>query len=202
MRRIAVKGSTVPDMDVFCLEGNWDARYLDSGQSLRPLFDLVAAHQDIAFVHRGVATLRELEYYLDRWADPAHRDFELGFFAFHGSDSRALLLDDQELTLRRFGSLLAKHGAGRNCVIHLASCYGLRVRDDADLQDFLEQTQALAVSGYGEKVDMLRAAALECLLMRELVGDWRFAGVRFRRFTNAYQSLVDALDFKYAVAEA
>jgi hypothetical protein len=187
-------------MDVFCLEGNWEHRHLDSPQTLRYLLELVASCGDIEYVHRDVATKRELEYYIERWGDRAHRGFEFGYFAFHGAEDRAILLDDEDLTLARFATLLAKHQAGRNCIVHVASCHGLAT-SRRQLKGFLDKTGALAVCGYQEPVDMLRAAGFELLMMRELVGNWRYAERKFKHIVDRYDRLVDDLGFVYAVPD-
>jgi hypothetical protein len=188
-------------MDVFCLEGNWDYRHLDSPETVRYLLELVQSCEDIEYVHRDVATKPELEYYIQRWGDRAHRDFEFGYFAFHGDEGKAILLDEDALTLGGLATMLAKHAAGRGCIVHIASCHGLATTE-TQLERFLRKTDALVVCGYEQRVDTLRAAAFELLMLRELAGDWSLADRKFKNIVDRYDRLADELGFVYAIRES
>ncbi|HEY1777061.1 MAG TPA: hypothetical protein VGG41_12955 [Solirubrobacteraceae bacterium] len=124
-------------------------------------------------------------------------DYEVCYLAFHGDNGKAILLDDRGLSLRSLGSLLNKHRAGRRAIIHLASCYGLKV-SQATMDNFLATTGALAVCGYDVEVDTIEAAAFELLLFNHLSGRWRSIGRRLEQCRDAYPDMWARLGFVYS----
>lgn len=186
-------------LEVLCLEGNWQGDDLDAADSLYPLLELLAVHEQISFAYRDVATVEELEHYLEVWAKYPQREYEFGYLAFHGTKRKALFLDRGALTLDELGRLIGRRRAGKGKMIHLASCYGLRI-DDASLDVFLEATDAAVVSGYTEQVDTLRAAAFELLLLYELRGQWTDYERRFKRIVKQQALLVKELGFRWKAA--
>lgn len=183
-------------LEVFCLEGNWQGDDLRARDSLVPLLDLLSWHDEIDYAHRDVATVHEFEHYLGIWGRYPQRQFEFGYFAFHGSKRKALFLDQGALSLHELGRLMRKTRAGEGKIIHIASCYGLLVSED-ELEGFLEATGAGVVCGYTEYVDTLRAAAFEILLLHELRGDWTDYHRRFARIANQQADLAEELGFRW-----
>ncbi len=182
---------------VFCLEGNWRPEDLALQDSLEPLLQLLQRHRLIEYIRRDIATRGELEQYLKVWGHPDYAEYEFCYLAFHGNRGKAILLDDDALSLRDLGRMLRKHRAANNAVIHIASCYGLRVTEDAP-QEFLEQTRAWAVSGYTKSVDATEAAAFELLLFNTLGGPWREIGARYALLEEKYPNLCDVVGFTWA----
>ncbi len=182
---------------VFCLEGNWRPDDLALRDSLDPLLQLLERHRLIDYIRRDVATRAELEHYLRIWGRRDYKDYEFCYLAFHGNRGRAVLLDDDGVSLEELGSLLGKYRAAKDAVVHVASCYGLRVADQ-DLTEFLAQTRAWAVSGYSKRVDTMEAAAFELLLFNALGGSWRDIGARYEWLEATYPDLCDRVGFEWA----
>lgn len=187
-------------LEVLCLEGNWRGDDLGARDSLRPLLDLLASHEEIEYAYRDVATLAELEHYAKVWADYPDRQYEFAYLAFHGDKGKALLLDRDALTLEDLGKLIRRCGAGEGKIIHIASCYGLRV-SPSELKKFLKLTSAIAVCGYEKDVLTLEAAAFELLLLSALAGPWRNYRARFEHITEQYPDLTDHLGFIWAPSD-
>lgn len=187
------------ELEVLCLEGNWHGADLDRGDTLLPILEILRSHEMIRYARRDVATRAEFEYYLKLWSQYPDREYEVAYLAFHGSPRRAIWFDDGSMTLNDLAKLIRRHGAGQGKIIHIASCYGLKVNDDI-LLEFLERTGAGVVCGYEEEVDTLQAAAFELLLFMELVGEWTEYHRKFARIQNAYPDLADSLGFVWQSA--
>jgi hypothetical protein len=182
---------------VYCLEGNWRADDLALRDSLEPLLQLLERHRVIEYIRRDIATRAELEHYLHVWGRREYASYEFCNLAFHGNHGRAMLLDDEAITLDELGRLLRKYRAAVNAVIHVASCYGLRVTDD-ELVEFLTHSRAWAVSGYAKSVDTMEAAAFELLLFNILGGPWREIAARYQTLEATYPDLCDRVGFTWA----
>ncbi len=185
-------------VSVFCLEGNWQPRDLTRSPSLEPGLELLQKHEAISYVHRTVATRTELEHYLRLLRRRPLKDFEFLYLAFHGNSRRALVFDDEPaLSLQELGQLIRDSNVPKDFIIHLGSCYGLRVEQD-ELDAFRATTRAIAVSGYRKSVDTLQAAALELLLFNHLGGPWRDIVRRFQVVAREYPDLCEHLGFRFS----
>lgn len=186
-------------VSVFCLEGNWRPENLALKDSLEPLLQLLERHRLIEYIRRDVATVAELKHYLRTWGSPEYKHYEFCYLAFHGDRGRAVLLDDDDLTLSELARLLKQRRAAKNAVVHIGSCYGLRVTED-ELRGFLRETGAWAVSGYSERVDMMEAAAFELLLFSILGGPWRDIRARYELLEATYPDLSERVGFEWAAS--
>jgi hypothetical protein len=181
---------------VFCLEGNWRPDNLELSESLEPLLQLVQRHRLIEYIRRDIATRAELEYYLGAWGKRKYENYQFAYLAFHGTRGRAVFLDDDSLSLNELGQLLREQRAGKDAVIHLGSCYGMKVTEEA-LEAFLAETRAWAVSGYTKQVDTMEAAAFELLLFNSLGGPWREIGARYEALDKRYPDVRDHVGFAW-----
>jgi hypothetical protein len=149
---------------VFCLEGQW-LDDLSEKASLRGLLEMLNSWGVVDdFIHRDVGTVEEFCKFAGRWGEE-YEDYELAYFASHGSSSHIWLDSDASVSLEQLGELLEDQCHGR--VIHLGGCSTLDTRRSA-IEDLRAASGARAVCGYTEDVDTIEAAALEMLLMTTL----------------------------------
>ena len=91
-------------------------------------------------------------------------------------------MSDSVVTLDDIQQRLA--GQCRDRVIHFSSCSSLDVRHD-DVEDFLDQTEASAISGYTKDVPWMQSLALDLLYLEEI------QTANFVKLTPARMSEVD-----------
>jgi hypothetical protein len=177
---------------VFCLEGQW-FEDLEYKASLRGILDLLKSWEVIEdFIFRDVGTTEEFRKFAGLWATD-YDDYELAYFASHGSGGHIWLDQDVGLAMSEVAAILEDSCEGR--VVHLGGCSTLKTRNAA-VDEFLSQTRARAVCGYVRDVDTVEAAALEMLLIEELarkrrVGDGLNAFVK----SSAFESIGRDLGF-------
>jgi hypothetical protein len=110
-------------------------------------------------VYRDVATVEEFEFYCKRWRQKGNRRHPILYLAFHGAPGCIFVGDrrrkDTTVTLDDLAALLGPGLKGR--LLHLASCETLYT-DRRNIQRFLRDTGAVAVSGYKLSVDWLESA--------------------------------------------
>ncbi len=185
---------------VLCLEGEWKTDMRDRSS----VASLLRLHEGLGYIdciHRDVATLAELEYYVEKWQKPRYKHYTLGYFAFHGSSGHLHLGKTKsgkevKVALSELAEML-----GTSCqdkIIHFGSCETLRVNADA-LVEFRKKTNAKAVCGYTKKVDWLESAAFETLLIYELTQSTYLKAVATRIERN-YPDLAKRLGFVISMA--
>lgn len=186
-------------LGVFCLEGNWQPDDLRLKDSVEPVLQLLQYHGVIEYIRRDIATRAELDHYISLWASRRYERYEVCYFAFHGDEGKALMLDEEDLTLRALGNMIKRRKAGRRTVIHIASCWGLAVTESA-LNSFLEGTGAVAVCGYSMTVNTVEAAAFEALMFQTLNSRWKYPRTPFEKLRASYPDLWNHLGFRVALA--
>ena len=149
---------------VFCVEGQWDDNLTDR-LSVRPALELLERLGAIQFIHKDVATVAELDYFLDRWTMKSYRPYAVGYFAMHGTPSKLSLSGRHSVTLHHIAQQLDGRCAGRR--LYFGSCSVMNAPDHA-LRDFLKVTRAELVCGYTKEVDWVESAALDVGLLADL----------------------------------
>lgn len=146
---------------IFCLETDWSE--VRGSPSVQPMLALLKSSPlAVPFVHRHVVTVDALDYYAKKWAQRSHDDFPILYLACHGVEGEVQLGDlrrrSARVTLDHIAEVLGGRCEGR--VIHFGSCATLGV-SQRRLRRFIEETGALAVSGYEEDIDWVRSAMLD-----------------------------------------
>ena len=146
---------------LFCLETDWSE--VRGTTSVQPMLALLKSSPlAVPFVHRHVVTSDTLDYYLKKWTLRAHDDFPILYLAFHGVEGEVQFGDlrrrSARVTLDRIAEILRGRCEGR--VIHFGSCATLGV-SQRRLRRFIDETGALAVSGYEKDIDWVRSAMLD-----------------------------------------
>jgi hypothetical protein len=163
-RRVRVNG-------VFCIEGDWWNQPIES--SVRPVMEMLR-QWDPYFVHfmrRDVATRAEFEHYLRQWSSKKYSRYPVLYIALHGDEGVVSFGDLRKpencVTLREIAEILEGRCSGR--VIHFGACDTVHVHGN-HLRSVLKKTGALAVSGYGGRMNWLEASALDALWFAALQG--------------------------------
>lgn len=172
---------------VFCLEGDW-WNDLNRSSTVRPILELLGANgrkKKVPFVHRDVATLDELEFYLRVWTQKRYAGYPILYLAFHGSPGEIALSDWRKKTSSVSLDWIEEQLAGRcrGRVVHFGSCSTMHV-DRRRLQRFLRATGATAVTGYTADADWMKSAAFELLLLDAL--QWWTLGRNGARAVDGY----------------
>jgi len=144
---------------------------LEAKSTVEPILSMLEINGCVRYIHHDVATVEELEFYLNKWKLARYRRYPILYLAFHG-EMEKLLIGDTEYSLDRLGLLL--QDACKNAVIILASCSTLKT-DIRNIKRFLRKTGALAICGYKSKVSWMLSAAFELLVLSALQ-DTEFSG--------------------------
>ncbi|MGW0227899.1 DUF6642 family protein [Actinopolymorpha singaporensis] len=166
---------------VFCLEGQWDENLTDTS-SVRPALELLERLGYIQFIHKDVATVPELDHFLERWARRAYSDFAVGYFAMHGESSKLRLSNGNVVPLHHIAQHLEGRCGGRR--LYFGSCSVMNA-SDASLTDFLKLTGAELICGYTKDVDWLDSAAFDVAFLGHLAN-----GTQRKLLTTAHWSAV------------
>jgi len=146
---------------IFCLETDWSE--VRGSPSVQPMLALLKSSPlAVPFVHRHVVTVDALDYYAKKWAQRTHDDHPILYLACHGIEGEVQLGDlrrrSARVSLDHIEEVLRGRCQGR--VIHFGSCATLGV-SQRRLRRFIDETGALAVSGYERDIDWVRSAMLD-----------------------------------------
>ena len=121
------------------------------------------------YICRDAATREELYHYLTMWKRMDRKDFPILYLGFHGSEGKIWLKTaegiDDYVGYEVLGAML--DGACGNRLIHFASCSSLNLAN-IELDGFLKQTGASAVSGYTKDVYFEDSIASELIYFADL----------------------------------
>lgn len=176
---------------IFCLEGAWDPKLTDPS-TVRPLLELLAGRKEIKFIHKDVATVNELQHYLNKWLQTQYESFSVGFLAFHGTRGK-LSLGRRQVTLEMLAEFIGGRGSGR--ILHFSSCSTLDTDEEDEIRQFLKRTKLKAVCGYRSDVEWLESAAFEVLLV-EALAYYRRVDAVSNFLWKDYPNLCKRLDFR------
>ena len=137
---------------VFSIENVWfekidgDGVVVPDVTSIEPILEALSKHYGTPFVHRDVATKKELKFFIKRWCKYPW-SYPILHIGIHGSAGQVCLADGP-VDIREIGGWI--NVPCDNCIIHFSSCGVLR---GADLTSFLDGEGSFsAVSGYSKKM--------------------------------------------------
>ena len=165
---------------IWCLETVWFDS--ESNASMRPMLELINALYGTPYVHRNAVSRDEFFYFLEAWVNSGSgaEKYPILVLSYHGSQGTISLKDDPNIdwsdeetwaasdavvTLEEIRERLAQQCHNR--IIHFSSCSSLDVGHD-DINDFLNETEASAISGYVKDVPWTHALALDVLYLDEI----------------------------------
>ena len=178
---------------VFAFEGDWETDLRDPW-SIEPMLHALEVIGELKCIRRNVATVPELEHYVDKWLQKRYAGYQVGYFGFHGSPGSLSLGGRRYVSLEDLETMIGGRAEGR--IIHFGSCSVMRVAE-ARLKEFQENTRARAVIGYTRDVNSdLNWAAFEILLL-EALSRYRQIGAPLRHLRENHGHLCDKIGFKY-----
>lgn len=151
------------------LEGTWSSD-LTATESVRPLSDLLrvtghASHTPV----RDVTDTADLRRHLTQWLEHDPDQWPVLYVACHGGPGTLQLVEDDDttqVTLEDLADHIGDDAAGRR--ILLGACQVADV-DPARLRRFCRRTGIDGVLGYTTAVDWTKSAALDLLVLSELL---------------------------------
>jgi hypothetical protein len=185
---------------VFCLEGFWYGDHRDL-ISVTPVLELVGKHSNMPFVHHRCNTRAEFEYSISRWKKKSFcNKYPILYLGFHGEPG-FIKVGREKVTLVDLGNII-----GNTCsrsIIHFGSCSTLNLNKKR-VQNFMDQTEVLAVMGYKRDVDWLPSASFEILLL-DILQNNPFDSTGMKVFSRMVQSeckrQIAELDFRLMINE-
>jgi hypothetical protein len=189
---------------IFCLETDWSE--VKASPSVEPMLELLRRSPlGIPFVHRNVVTVDALDYYLKKWTQRRHDEFPILYLAFHGIEGEVQFGDLRRRSARVSLDALeeALRGRCQGRVIHFGCCQTLGV-SQRRLRRFIDETGALAVSGYEKDIDWVRSAMLDFTLFASIQQNtMTVAGMRAvrRRMQLRQGREIRSLAFRMALRE-
>ena len=188
---------------VFCLEiGNWYESLTD-GTSVKPALKLLATapSRRAPYIHRDIITEAELVYYLKKWPMQKHTKFPILYLAMHGESGEICLKKengrDQRIGLDALAEIL--EGKCHKRIIHFGSCSTLLMHGH-QVNSFLKQTGALAVSGFTTTVDWEDSTAFDLIYLSAIQENaLTRAGMEavFKKLKQKVGTLYNELGFRY-----
>ena len=155
------------DTRIYCIEGHWDYGNREVEPSVEPILLMLRSMGHWNYARRDCATVEEMYYFLGKeWI--RCRQGSILYFATHGDSGELWLSDQQPLGLET----LAARADCTNCLVHFGGCSVLSV-EEGRLQEFLQKTGAMGVSGYGADISWSDtkwppALALELMLFSSI----------------------------------
>ena len=160
---------------VFCIETAFWFGPTDN-TSMRPMLQWLHDVYDMPFLHRDAVSREELFRYLDVWGNMKtgtgqkdRHQYPILILAFHGDANGIHVSGDGEdedlVRLDEIADFL--EGRCANKIIHFASCSTISV-SNMEIGEFLEKTNASAVSGYAKEVDWTWSMAMDLLYLQAI----------------------------------
>jgi hypothetical protein len=146
---------------IFCIEGFWYGDHRDK-TSVLPVLELIHRINEMPFIYHRCGTVEEFIFSINRWKTKSfHNKYPILYLAFHG-DKGLIKIGNRDVTLDEFAQILGTKCEG--VVIYFGSCETLKF-DKRKLQNFLENTRALAILGFKQKVNWLRSASFDIQML-------------------------------------
>lgn len=155
---------------IYCLEGIWwpQGKRHDSVEPMLRLLDQFQEYR-VPFIYNRARFFESFENDLMDWSKRKYHDYPILYLAFHGEPGVIYVGD-----LRRKESVVSLdwiaetlEGKCTSRIIHFGSCQTLRI-DKRHIRRFLDQTGALAVSGYTNDVDWIYSCGFELIYFANL----------------------------------
>jgi hypothetical protein len=177
---------------VFCMEGNWD-NDLAGRESVLPTLELLDRLGVIRYIHRHTATPQEMRYYVDSWLSRKYAGYHVGFFALHGAPTKLHLSTAHTVGLAELGSWMSGRCEGKR--LYFGACSALRA-SDTTLTEFLRETRAAMICGFTKEIDWIESAALETVILNNLVNGARVDSVERLMKAARWAPLAQHLGFR------
>jgi len=151
-----MKKTETYEKHIYCLEGNWNINPR-SNQSIKPILELLNTASGVKYIYRKCNTKDELLEYLRQFTFKRYQNYTILYLAFHGRKNR-ILTGKEYTTLKEIADVL--DGKLDNKIIHFGSCLTLGA-SETNINNFINKTSCLFISGYKKTVDYIDSTAFE-----------------------------------------
>ena len=167
----------VKGKNILCLESHWGGSTIEPRASVKPLLDYITTGRGTSYTYNFVYTREEFKYILENVNVKKHN---LLFLAFHGKPGNIMLGKDGEslIDMDELSGILDGRFSGYG--IHFSSCSVLNL-DEEKVTDFVSDTGASFVSGYGQGVDYNEGALMDMAFLSK----WFY----YRNMTSMFKSI-------------
>jgi len=118
------------------------------------------------YIYHDCATKAELEFYLNKWKNKTiNEKYPILYLAFHGEKGCVILTQKDKYSLEELSAFLGNKCAGK--IIYFGSCSTLNI-DKRIINNFLENTGALAAIGYKTDIDWIQSTACDLFVFEAL----------------------------------
>ena len=178
---------------ILCLEGDWNEN-LKVKSSILPALELLQLNSDIDSIYKTCATKTEFFNRIDQILSnkTKYGKYQIIYLAFHGYKGGIYLNEEEEISLQEFANKYENCLEGK--IIHFGSCSTLKTHED-EIYNFLEKTNALAVSGYEKDIDFISSTVFDVLYF-ELSQQYISINALEDKMINLYGELCNQLKFK------
>jgi len=149
--------------NVFCIEGNWTNDLRDR-RSIKTALEFLEhnsySKKPVLHTHRQCSSKQEFENLIKESCFKRYDQYSILYLAFHGNAGRLHVGKRVTMRLEEIAEML--EGKAANKIIHFGSCETMYVMR-RELNKFMKQTGALAISGYEKTIDFMPSTFLDLL---------------------------------------
>jgi hypothetical protein len=154
---------------IYCIEGLWNHLNIQDKSTVLPILELLEKRGYCDYIYHDCATKAELEFYLDKWKNKTiNEKYPILYLAFHGEKGCVILTQKDKYSLEELSAFLGNKCAGK--IIYFGSCSTLNI-DKRIINNFLENTGALAAIGYKTDIDWIQSTACDLFVFEALQND-------------------------------
>ncbi|HRW21599.1 MAG TPA: hypothetical protein P5509_06470 [Bacteroidales bacterium] len=174
---------------IYCLEGDWSNDLRDR-TSIKSTLDYLKDCFNIDYIRRDCATKEALFDYLKKYTLKKYNKYSILYLAFHG-EANAIQVGKEIVELGEIAEIC--EDKLKYCIVHFGSCSTLNLNKRI-INQFIQKTNALCVSGYKTDVDFNKSTVLDVLYFEE----WqKYKDVRsVERNMKQYKGLHNVLGFR------
>jgi hypothetical protein len=178
---------------IFCLEGDWHEN-LKQKSSILPALELLELNANVESIYKTCATKTEFYTRIEQLLSnkTKYSKYQIIYLAFHGFNGGIQISEDEEVTLAELA--IEFEGKLEGKIIHFGSCSTLKIHEE-DIYNFLEKTNALAISGYQKDVDFISSTVVDVLFF-ELCQNFKLTNAIEDNMNKIYGELCKQLQFK------
>lgn len=178
---------------IFCLEGDWNEN-LKQKSSILPALELLKLNANIDSIYKTCGSKTEFYTRLDQILSnkTKYGKYQIIYLAFHGFHSGIQISPNEEITLEELATQFEGRLEGK--ILHFGSCSTLKTNEDS-IYDFLEKTNALAISGYQKDIDFISSTVVDVLFF-ELCQNFKLTKAIEDNMEKLYGELCNQLQFK------
>jgi hypothetical protein len=152
------------EKNIFCIEGSWDSDHRNKTSVERAL-DFFECIEQVKTTTRKCYNKETLKDILSESMQSKYRKYSIIYLAFHGEPNAIHLgRRNKKANLEEIADII--NGKANGKIIHFGACSTLNV-SQSKLNKFLENTNALAISGYKTDIDFIKSAALDLLYFQQ-----------------------------------